>query len=237
VERAQGFSGWDFSLLRTRELGEPWPWDYARTVAERARGASTVLDLGTGGGERLAEMRAALPSRMVATEEWHVNAPIARERLRPLGVEVVRADSDLLPLRSGSFDLVISRHEDFTPADLAKVLRPGGWFVTQQVYKHDWQEINRHFGAHAKWGDHLERYTREFEALGFEVTSRHNDRPVAYPSLGEFVYMLCVAPWEIEDFDVERDLDRLLALERECLTEEGFLVTECRYLMVARKPA
>ena len=60
---------------------------------------------------------------------------------------------------------------------------------------------------------------------------------MAYPSLGEFVYMLSVASWTIPDFDVERDIDALLALERDGLTDEGFMVTEDRYLLTARKPA
>ena len=59
---------------------------------------------------------------------------------------------------------------------------------------------------------------------------------VAYPSLGEFVFMLCVAPWEIPEFEVERDLDALLAFESDCLTDDGLVVTECRYLIDARKP-
>jgi hypothetical protein len=59
---------------------------------------------------------------------------------------------------------------------------------------------------------------------------------VAYPSLGEFVYMLAVASWTIPAFDLEADLDALLALEADCLRDEEFVVTEDRYLIIARKP-
>jgi len=34
---------------------------------------------------------------------------------------------------------------------------------------------------------------------------------------------------------LERDLDALLALESDCLTKDGLVVTECRYLIVALK--
>jgi len=47
--------------------------------------------------------------------------------------------------------------------------------------------------------------------------------------------MLLVAPWTIPEFDVERDLDALLAFESAQGTEEGLVVTECRYLLVGRK--
>ena len=59
---------------------------------------------------------------------------------------------------------------------------------------------------------------------------------MAYPSLGEFVFMLCVAPWEMPEGDVAHDLHAPLAFESDCLTEDGHVVTECRYLVVTRKP-
>jgi hypothetical protein len=86
------------------------------------------------------------------------------------------------------------------------------------------------------FGDHLVQYGQAFEALGCEVETSHHDHRVAYPSLGQLVYLICVSPWEIEDFDLDADLDALLALETDCLTEDGVVLTECRYLLTARKP-
>ena len=196
--------------------------------------------MGTGGGERLAELRPALPSRVVATEQWHVNAPVARDRLAPLGVEIVRASSDdaTLPFADAAFDLVINRHEALTPADVVRVLRPGGRFVTQQVGMHNWHELTAHIPRRTDWGDSRSRYVTELQAVGIEVTeSFHDDYLVAYPTLGEFAYNLACTPWEIEDLDIERDLDALLALERATYTDRGLVLTECRYIITARKAA
>lgn len=238
VERARDFSGWDFSQLRVQDLDPGPPWDYAALVGEIANGAKAVLDLGTGGGERLASFRDALPARVVATETWHVNAPVARTRLRPLGVEVVRAWSEdgALPFADASFDLVTDRHEALDPGEVARVLKRGGALVTQQVYRHDRQELRPHFPRMADFGDHLTEYRNGFTALGFDVESIEHDHRVAYPSLGELVYLICVTPWEIADFDLEADLDALMAIESDCLTEDGLVLTECRYLLTARKP-
>lgn len=237
VERARDFSGWSFDLLRERRLGPSFPWDYLQHVRGFARGTRALLDMGTGGGERLAELSDALPSRVVATEEWHVNAPVARDRLRPLGVEVVRSSSLVLPFVDRAFDLVINRHEELDPAEVVRVLRPGGVFLTQQVGRGNWGEIGARFPRATEWGDSLGLYLEEFRSLGFNVTVQQHRARVAYPSLGEFVYMLAVASWTIPDFDVERDVDALLALEEDCLTDEGFVVTEERYLLTARKHA
>jgi len=234
-DRARSFSGWDFAELGVRVLEPGLPWDYEELVRRYGTDRRATLDLGTGGGELLAALRRALRGRVVATEEWVVNAPVAFRRLSALGVHVVRARSSRLPFRDHSFDLVIDRHEEFDPGDVDRVLSPGGRFLSQQVGRHNWQELRRRLPRMTDWGDLRSAYVQEFRTRGFEVESREHEFQVAYPSLGEFAFMLCVAPWEIPDFHVERDLDALLAFESDCATSEGLVVTECRYLIDARK--
>ncbi|MDQ1721904.1 MAG: hypothetical protein QOI26_1638, partial [Pseudonocardiales bacterium] len=102
--------GWDFSWFDGR-AGEQRPsWGYAGLMGRRMAAAGAALDLQTGGGEVLAGIRHA-PSMLCATESWSPNVLIARRNLAPLGGSVVQAaDGQPLPLRSGSFDLVVSRH-------------------------------------------------------------------------------------------------------------------------------
>ncbi len=193
--------------------------------------------MGTGGGELLAGLRESLPEKVVATEEWDINAPVAHQRLSPLGVDVVWCASLLLPFSEGSFELVINRHEAFDPAEVARVLTSGGLFLTQQVGLHNNHELRAFFPRMNDSDDNFAQYSQEFRALGFEVECKDHDFKVAYASLGDFVYLLCVTPWTIPGFDVERDLEALLAFEADRLTEDGIVVTECRFLLTARKPA
>jgi len=237
VAKARRFSGWDFSGIPSRYLEPGPPWDYAALVAERARGRGRVLDLGTGGGERLIEMRPVLPSRVIATEEWSRNAPVAFQRLRPLGVPVIRCRSVCLPFSESTFDLVIDRHEEFSPQEVRRVLDAGGEFITQQVGQSEWRELRSFFPRMTDFGDLRSTYSREFERMGLRVESAEHHYRVAYPSLGEIVFMLGVAPWTVPDFDVTKDLDSLLAFEAHCSTAEGLVVTESRFLMTARKPS
>ncbi len=219
-----------------RELEPGPPWDYEALVREAAAGQRRILDMGTGGGELLADLREALPEKVVATEEWDVNAPVAYQRLSPLGVDVVWCSSLLLPFSEGAFGLVINRHEALDPAEVARVLTPGGLLLTQQVGLHNNHELRAFFPRMNDSNDIFARYAQELSALGFEVEREDHDFKVAYASLGDFVYLLCVTPWTIPDFDVERDLEALLAFEADRLTEGGIVVTECRVLLTARKP-
>jgi SAM-dependent methyltransferase len=236
VKSARAFTGWDLASVSPTRLGTELPWDYERLVRESAQGRDAVVDLGTGGGEVLSKVRDGLPARVVATESWSVNAPLAARRLAPLGVRVVRCDSLRLPFRDSVFDLVIDRHEEFEPDEVDRVLAPGGRFLTQQVGRSDWHELRPHFPRMVDFGDLRPRYEDAFRARGYLVEGREQDSPVAYGSLGEVVFMLAVAPWTIPDFDLEGDLHALRSLEAACTTKDGLVLTESRFLLVADKP-
>ena len=57
-------------------------------MSEVLTAASSLLDIGTGGGEFLSSLQ-ALPQIVYATEVYKPNMPIARKRLSSLGVEVI----------------------------------------------------------------------------------------------------------------------------------------------------
>ncbi|HZQ38835.1 MAG TPA: class I SAM-dependent methyltransferase, partial [Dehalococcoidia bacterium] len=216
--RARDFSGWDLSIARPRLLEAGPPWRYEALAREYAAGAGVALDMGTGGGELIATLRPALPRRMVATEEWPPNVPVAARRLAPLGVSVLGAASLRLPFRDASFDLVLNRHEYLDCAEIARVLRPGGYVVTQQVGEENWRELRRFFPRMQRFSGLHAAYRDGFAAAGLTIVrdEEHSYR-VAYPTLSELVYLLSVMPWVVPDFALDRDLDALLALERACL--------------------
>lgn len=237
VTRARAFSGWSFTDVAMRPL-EPGPhWDYEGIARQHARRARSILDLGTGGGEVLARITGGLTSQVVATEEWEVNAPVARRRLAPLGVAVVRCSSLQLPFDDESFDLILDRHEALDPDEVVRVLRPGGYVVTQQVEGDTWPELATFFPRKQGFGDHFTAYRTAFAAAGMAVAGVRHRHCVAYATLGDVVFMLLITPWTIPGFDPEQDIDALLALEDACGTSDGIVLTEGYYLLTAKKGA
>jgi 2-polyprenyl-3-methyl-5-hydroxy-6-metoxy-1,4-benzoquinol methylase len=81
-EANQKFEGWDFSYIestgRMREF--PSSWNYRNKVQIRLPGSSSMLDMGTGGGEFLSSL-SPLPANTCATEGYEPNIPVARNRL------------------------------------------------------------------------------------------------------------------------------------------------------------
>ena len=170
-EERQPFSGWDFSRLDGRMSADGEVWDYPRRAAELMRGASSALDMETGGGEVLLSLRHALPPKMAATEGYAPNFELAGARLRPLGVDVVEYDalrSARLPFADGEFDLVLNRHGEFDAREVARVLREGGAFLTQQTSGMWAWDLQAAFGASPQTPD----VSAAFRFRGNDLTQR-----------------------------------------------------------------
>ncbi len=80
-EEQAPFTGWDFSYLEGRMMEELPPWSYEARAAEVLQGTAAVLDMGTGGGERLLQLREHWPAKVVVTEDYPPNVRVATERL------------------------------------------------------------------------------------------------------------------------------------------------------------
>ncbi len=52
-EEERPFTGWDFSYLDGRMIQDEEPWSYLERAADLMRNSASVLDMDTGGGEKL----------------------------------------------------------------------------------------------------------------------------------------------------------------------------------------
>jgi SAM-dependent methyltransferase len=229
--------GWDFSSFAgSIETDDP-PWSYDDLARQVLVGAASALDVGTGGGEVLLRLRDALPADTLATEGWAPNLPHATESLAPHGIPVVPYDSehdDRMPFEDGRFDVVLDRHESYDAAEVFRVLRPGGAFVTQQVDGRDFEETHALFGGTPAYShDTHERLSAEAEAAGFAVEDgREWSGTMRFADVATFVSYVRMVPWEVpEDFSVDRYADALLAM-----TERDLVFTRRMFVLVCRRP-
>jgi SAM-dependent methyltransferase len=247
---AQPFSGWDFSYLRGRMVEEKPDWDYAAMIRGRLAAAGPALDLGTGGGEFLASL-APPPSGMVATEAYVPNVPLARARLEPLGVTVVQVEGapdnvnivpgtglNSLPFADERFSLVINRHESYYPAEVFRILQPGGAFITQQVGGEYLQDLNRALGAphgnDGRWN--LAFAVGQLQEAGFQISEAQEAFPtVTFSDIGAVVYYLRAAPWQIPDFTFEGYREWLVTLHERIVRDGGLQTTGHLFYVEARR--
>lgn len=233
------FEGWDFGVFADRYEESRAPWDYRAEVRELLSRSTSLLDMGTGGGELLAEFDDALPARVVATEGYPPNVPVAGRRLEPLGVDVVEVQEEApLPLPDASFDLVINRHEEFDAAEVFRVLQPGGLFLTQQVGGRDLYDLNAALGApantYAAWD--LDAATEQLERGGLEIVRAAEAHPPSwFADVGAIALFLRITPWQVPDFGVDAYEDALRRIH-DRLERDGRMEVTChRFLVLARR--
>jgi SAM-dependent methyltransferase len=240
-EEQELFAGWDFFHLAGRMVEEQPPWSYADRAGELMHRADSVLDLGTGGGERLLGMREHWPAQVAATEGYPPNLALATARLSPYGVEVKGAESDestILPFAGASFDLVISRHSSFNAAEVARVLTPGGTFFTQQVHGRSGEDLQAHFGASPQWPYATPGYfAAKLATAGLSITEEQEwAGKVTFADIGAIVYYLKAVPWLVPGFNVASHQDTLFALHGRAEAGQPLAFTSRYYILEARKP-
>ena len=116
----------------------------------RTRGAPRVLDVATGGGHTALAFSAFTPT-VVSTDLTLVMLEAARDFIRGTGavnVRFVASDVEALPFRDASFGVVTCRlaahhFPAILPAmkEIARVLRPGGSLLLQDILGHDETEL------------------------------------------------------------------------------------------------
>jgi SAM-dependent methyltransferase len=229
------FEGWDFAYLSTRMLEDEPPWRYPDLARAALASAADALDIATGGGEMLASL-APFSGRVRAVEGYGPNLPVAQRRLGPLGVEVFEGSTRLgMPFADASFDLVLNRHGGFRPVEMARILKPGGVFLTQQVGGDNLQDLAAAFGAGLAYPmNTLEHRCEELRALSFEVRRAESWRGhVTFADVGAIAYFLKAIPWVVEGFDVQVHGAALQALHERQQAGRPLRFTYSRFLIDA----
>lgn len=236
-------AGWDFSWLDGRATEARPSWQYQRLLGERLADVASALDIQTGGGEVVAGVP-TIPPLMAATESWPPNIVKATALLHPRGVVVV-ADSDEppMPFVEGAFDLVTSRHPvTVWWEEIARVLKPGGTYLSQQVGHSSVFEIVEFFlgpqPESVRNGRHPDDAVAGAEAAGLEVLALDFERlPIEFFDVGAVIYFLRKVIWMVPGFTVAQYDDKLREMQAIIGRDGVFRATSTRYLIEARKPA
>ncbi|QEE16645.2 class I SAM-dependent methyltransferase [Promethearchaeum syntrophicum] len=214
-------------------------WSYHSIIIPYILQSNSLLDMGTGGGEFLSIL--PFPTKTIATEYYAPNIPIAKKRLEPKGVSVIPIeDENNLPFADEQFDLIINRHEYFNPAEVARILQPQSYFITQQVGNENDIAINHKLGApnpedyDPNWTvDHL---AKQLSENGMIIKTK---RSLTYTTrifdIGALVYHLKAIPWQIPNFSVDFYKDKLFELHQEIQTKGYFDIESQRYLIIGQK--
>jgi SAM-dependent methyltransferase len=237
--RSAPVAGWGFSWFEGRAAEERPSWGYLRRMSARMVTARSALDLQTGGGEVLSEVERP-PPRLVATEGWPPNLPLAHANLTRLDGHVVQApDGGPLPFRDGAFDLVVSRHPTVTPwIEIARVLCESGAFVSQQIGPGSLRELTEAMLGPQPQSDARspERAAEQARRAGLDITELQQARlRTVFFDIGAVVAFLRKVVWIVPGFDVDDYESPLRAVHERIESDGHFTAHATRFLIEARK--
>ena len=240
-EREAKMRGWDFSHIEGRFYEDlALPFSYRDEILSRLAPNMRLLDIDTGGGEFLLSLGhpAALTA---ASENYAPNVEFCKDKLLPLGIDFRPGDAAALPFEDESFDIIINRHGDVYESELYRLLKPGGYFITEQVgSENDRELVLLLLGPDTPiyYPDHY-AYTLadKLTAAGFTVyKSAETFRTMRFFDVGALVWFAKIIEWEFRGFSVDTALERL-KLADELIEKGGYVSGKThRFLVVARKP-
>lgn len=238
IEHAnKSFNGWDFSYISDtgRSASSLLSWSYGSMVVSLLEDSHALLDMGTGGGEFLSKL-SPFPKMVCATEGYLPNLPIAKKMLEPLGINVVGISvDDHLPFENGQFDLIINKHESFVAKEVRRIIKDNGIFLTQQVGGSDCLEINKMFEEPLNkefltWN--LEKAKKDLINNGFKLVECKEEFPIQrFYDIGALVYYLQAIPWQIPNFKMENNIEKLYEIHQIIVEKGYFETTQSRFYL------
>ena len=232
--------GWDFSHIEGRYAEDTdFPWDYRQVIREYLTPDMKLLDIDTGGGEFLLSLGHPYENT-AATENYPPNVRLCEEKLLPLGIDFRPADGGGdLPYADDSFHIVIDRHGDYNPAEIYRVLKPGGMFISQQVGAENDRELVELICGESPLPfpeQYADKAADAFRKAGFSVLRQEACfRPLRFYDVGALVWFARIISWEFPGFSVDTHLPQLQNAQR-ILEETGCIEGKThRFLIVAQK--
>lgn len=230
--------GWDFSRINCVVEGDNW--DMYEEIAKQCKSSDLLLDIGTGGGEQILPLADALlllvgidhSPEMI--DSAHANAGnTSRSNVRFLTMS-----ANNLTFPEHFFNIVSCRQSPFCAQEVAKVLMPGGAFVTQQVAEDDKLNLKQAFRRGQAFGsppgELCDRYVKELQSAGFGNVQHFEYRTTEYyQTAADLIFLLAHTPI-IPDFGHDADDFNILhAFIQDNQTEKGIRTSSSRSVIQA----
>ncbi|EOS7736180.1 class I SAM-dependent methyltransferase [Enterococcus hirae] len=237
-EQQKNFTGWDFSYLDGKWSCEEPPWDYRELVLNYLTPTMSLLDMGTGGGELLQTFNHPYEQTAV-TEGYPPNYQLLLQTLDPQGVTVkFVGEEDVLDFPDDSFDLVINSHESFVVAEVKRVLKPDGLFISQQVGDFNGVNLASRLMPEVRkecFDFHLSLVKAELEQHHFDLLfcdeAYLNQQ---FFDMDSLIFYVRTIEWEYPGFTVEKNFKELLGLYEELKRHGTIYNLQHRFAFVAR---
>jgi ubiquinone/menaquinone biosynthesis C-methylase UbiE len=238
-DRVGRLNGWDFSKIQCVSVGESW--QFYDEVVQRCTKSDILLDIGTGGGEKLLSIAdAALLLLGIDCSPDMIEAASANLKSPEISnVRFFEMDADELHFPNQFFNVVSCCQAPFNAQEVARVLVEDGIFLTQQVSEDDKLNIIEAFGrsrAANEDGTLRNKYVTELRDAGFkEIQTFDYDATEYYHSYEDLIFLLKHTPVIPNFGQSENDFVTLETFIAQNQSAQGIKTNSKRFMIIAKR--
>jgi SAM-dependent methyltransferase len=240
VQENEKLEGWDFSRINTGR--DPIPWNYSSVVRSYLKPTDRVLDIGTGGGEIFLSLAPNI-GKGIGIDHNPAMIEMAKSnqsRMAVSNIEFIEMDGSNLQLEANGFDIVLLRHLRVYVNEIVRVLRPGGYFITQMVGKQSSKNFMEAFGwtsasFGSDWWQPVGELAQQFEEKGCHIVAQGEyDVGYWFKDMASFVFWMVSVPWP-EDIELGKHWQNINRILETSTTNRGIETNEHRGLLIVQK--
>ena len=145
---------WSFDEFEIKTIRKT-DWDMFKLLKKITNENSKVLDLGTGGGEKVLKKFPEV-KEILATDFSTEMIKTANKNLKMSGRKNItfrKMDNLNMNTPKEYFDVVVARHTPTDPKQIYETLKPNGYLIVQGVDMFDCHELKRIFGRGQAYND------------------------------------------------------------------------------------
>ncbi len=242
---AKKFGGYAFASNKPKYFSE-YPNGnpeeiFKEKLLELAKTDFIALDVGCGDGKFAFEVSKhfSFIHGIDRSKELLSIAESKKKALNIANVDFTLEDASKISFPNESFDIVFCRRGPSFYKEYYRLLKKGGYYLEIGIGEQDTVDLEKVFGrghGYGNWNEsRLNKDKKEFTRLGFKIIfAKALDYNEYYDSIGEMDRFLQGVPI-FEDFDSEKDRDRLETYCKKFKTPKGILLPRQRVVYVVQK--
>ncbi len=157
---------WNFDEFEIKSEGLT-NWDMFEILKSVTDENSRILDLGTGGGEKVIKYFPKV-KEILATDFSKAMIETAKRNLEKSGRSDITfriMDNLNMDVQKDYYDVVVARHTVTDPKQIYEALKKDGHLIVRGVDKYDCHELKRIFGRGQAFNDSVPISIRDYEAI------------------------------------------------------------------------
>ncbi len=166
-ERYEKLGNWDFSSINCFEEYEN-KWDMYEEIKKYANEKSLILDLGTGGGEKVISKMPKRVGMVIGTDLSPSMIKTANKNLEKhpeIKAKFCVMDNLKLEFPDELFDIVSARHTIINAKEIYRVLNKNGILILRGVDKYDCWDLKELFGGGQCFNDKIPISKQDFDDI------------------------------------------------------------------------